>query len=444
MSLPPHSIESEAALIGCILVNSDCLDSIAQAGFQEDWFYEPKHRTVIEAARSLLDAGKPVDPVTVANWLKNAGRSQELSISELSQMPDKTPSAANWPYYLETVRSLHVRRSLIRACLDIASQARETDSAPDALISSAESAIDRCRVGTVNTESSDNRSVMKRFMNAIQERHEISKTRNGIAGIPTGFPSIDQQTSGLIAGELCIIAARPGVGKTALGLNIATHAAIKERVPTLFLTAEMSDVQLMGRVVSSWAKISGKLIRSGLVASESHARERSKMIEFAKQHAGARVFWEDIRKRKDIDVVGSIVRSYVRKHQVQLVMVDYLQLLTAKRGDNRAYEVGEVVEGLKNIAVQCNVAMVAMAQLNRDGDKGDKPRSPKLSDLKDSGSIEQAGECIMFINRDKDKAPTKATLTIAKMRDGGQFVQPLYYDAEHFTFVEESKIEEAM
>jgi replicative DNA helicase len=443
MTLPPHSPESEAALMGCLLLDPNCLDAVVQAGLQSDWLYDGKHRTLLEAIGSLMDQGKAVDVVTVGRWLVDSGRSHEIGLADLSTLMDSTPSATNWPHYLEPIKACFIRRSIIRACQDVLSDAASGQCSPDQLISSAESAIDRCRVGVVDTAGTSNRAVMARFLEELQARSVISQTKGGIAGIPTGFPTIDQATCGLMPGELCIIGARPGVGKTALGLNIATNAAIREGIPTLFLTAEMSTSQLMGRVIGSWARVDNRLIRSGQICiGHENEQARRRMLTFTRTHADAKMHWEDIRGRKDIDVVASIVRSYVRKHGVQLVMVDYLQLLTAKRGDNRAYEIGEVSEGLKNIAVRCNVALVAMAQINRDSDKGEKPRAPKLSDLKDSGSIEQAGEVIMFIHRDKEKDHSKATLYVAKMRDGGQISQPLYYDGAHFTFHEQSKIEE--
>ena len=198
MTLPPHSPESEAALMGCLLLDPNCLDAVVQAGLQSDWLYDGRHRTVLEAIGSLMDQGKAVDVVTVGRWLVDSGRSQEIGLADLSALIDSTPSASNWPHYLEPIKACFVRRSIIRACQDVLSDAASGQCSPDQLISSAESAIDRCRVGQVDTDGTSNRSVMTRFMNELQARSEISQTKNGIAGIPTGFHAIDQATCGLL------------------------------------------------------------------------------------------------------------------------------------------------------------------------------------------------------------------------------------------------------
>jgi replicative DNA helicase len=152
MTLPPHSPESEAALMGCLLLDPNCLDAVVQAGLQSDWLYDGKHRTLLEAIGSLMDQGKAVDAVTVARWLVDSGRSHEIGLADLSTLMDSTPSATNWPHYLEPIKACFIRRSIIRACQDVLSDAASGQCSPDQLISSAESAIDRCRVGVVDTD----------------------------------------------------------------------------------------------------------------------------------------------------------------------------------------------------------------------------------------------------------------------------------------------------
>jgi len=443
--LPPFSEEAEQGLVGCSLINPACADEMREAGFQVEWLYHLPHRTLFEAIRVVVESGSAVDMITVSQQLRDSNSLEAVGgLSYLSTCMDAVPSASNWPYYLAIVREKFIRRSILSACIDISTMARSDSVEPDHILAKAEAVIDGCRVAEPEMACSENKAVMRVFMEELQARAETALKNNGLTGIPTGFRSLDAKTCGLQSGELVIIAARPKVGKTAIGLNIATHAAYAEKVPTIFLTAEMSKSALMGRVVSTWARIDGHLIRSAQVANdERYGAERERMMTFSRTHMKCPMYWEDVRMRRDVDQIASIVRGYVRKHGVRLVVVDYAQLLNSSRGDSRAYELSDVMETLKNVAVRCKVAMVVLAQINRDSDKGTDPRMPKLSELKDSGGLEQAGECIMLLHRDPDKDPRKAVLKIAKMRDGAEGIQPLEYIAEHFKFVETSRIEAA-
>ena len=418
LKIPPHSIEAEQAVLGGIFLDKDAWDKIAEL-VQEDDFYRKDHRLVFRAISALSEAGEPTDIVTVAEWLENHKLLDEAgAMRNLAALADNTPSAANIGAYADIVRKRSVLRQLIAATGIIndtvfnpqgKGSEQILDEAEQAIFEIAERQGKRLRKYKPITD----------LLTAALDRIDtLYRQKNPITGLPTGYDDFDKLTAGLQPADLIIIAGRPSMGKSALAINIAEHVAIKAKKSVAVFSMEMPSEQLAMRMIGSLSRIDQQRIRTGNLEDEDWPRLTSTVGVMQ----DARLFIDDTPALTPAELRARS-RRIARDHELDLIIVDYLQLMqVAGVAENRATEVSEISRSLKAMAKELDVPVIALSQLNRSLEQR-ADRRPLMSDLRESGAIEQDADVILFIYRDEvyDKdSPAKgiAEIIIAKQRNG--------------------------
>ena len=418
LRLPPHSVEAEQAVLGGVLLDNGAWDRIADllAGAH---FYRNEHRAVFDAVAALCEAGQPCDAVTVAERLDRDGQLDSSGgLAYLAELAENTPSAANIAAYAEIVRERAVLRELIRTSTEIADAAfrPEGRGALD-LLDDAERRIFELaeRDGAGRRESVAIRDVLVSVMERIDE---LSRRDSPITGVPTGFEDLDRKTAGLQQGDLVIVAGRPSMGKTSFSMNLVEEAAIRAKLPVIVFSMEMPAEQLVMRLLSSLGRIDQQKVRTGKLEQEDWSRLTSALAILTDTN----VFIVDDPALTPTDLRARC-RRLKREHGLGLVVIDYLQLMHVPgTRENRATEISEISRSLKALAKELMVPVVACSQLNRSLEQRQDKR-PVMSDLRESGAIEQDADLILFIYRDevyneesKDKG--KAEIIIGKQRNG--------------------------
>ena len=418
LRLPPHSVEAEQAVLGGVLLDNGAWDRIADllAGAH---FYRSEHRAVFDAVAALCEAGQPCDAVTVAERLDRDGQLDSSGgLAYLAELAENTPSAANIAAYAEIVRERAVLRELIRTSTEIADTAfrPEGRGALD-LLDDAERRIFELaeRGGAGRRESVAIRDVLVSVMERIDE---LSRRDSTITGVSTGFEDLDRKTAGLQQGDLVIVAGRPSMGKTSFSMNLVEEAAIKAKLPVIVFSMEMPAEQLVMRLLSSLGQIDQQKVRTGKLEQEDWPRLTSALAMLNDTN----VFIVDDAALTPTELRARC-RRLKREHGLGLVVIDYLQLMHVPgTRENRATEISEISRSLKALAKELMVPVVACSQLNRSLEQRQDKR-PVMSDLRESGAIEQDADLILFIYRDevyneesKDKG--KAEIIIGKQRNG--------------------------
>jgi replicative DNA helicase len=422
LRVPPHSIEAESSVLGGLLLDNQAWDRVADLLSASD-FYRYEHRLIFQAVHNLIDANKPADVITAYEALQSLGQADEVGgLSYLNSLAQYVPSAANIRRYAEIVRERAILRKLVSASDEIATAAfNPQGKAVDIILDEAEQ-----KIFSIGEEGSrmkegfqDMGSLVVELMDRVQE---MADNPNDITGVPTGFYDLDRMTSGLQAGDLIILAARPSMGKTSLAINIAEHVALYEELPVAVFSMEMGAAQLAVRIVGSIGRIDQGHLRTGKLSDEEWPR-----------------LTEAIEKLRNIslhiDETPGLTVSQLRTNarrlarqcggKLGLIVVDYLQLMSVSSGmsdENRATAVGEISRGLKMLAKELGCPVIALSQLSR-GVESRPDKRPMMSDLRESGAIEQDADVIMFIYRDdyynKDsKEPGVAEVIISKQRNG--------------------------
>ena len=440
----PHSLEAEQSVLGAVLLDPDCLAEIAPI-LKPSHFYLAQHRAIYEKMLLLFQFGKPVDFVTVLEELKNDGVYDENSgKAYLLQLGQLVPSVKNVRRYAEIVREKYDIRSLILVSRETIEDASDGSAKANDLLDAAQSRITDIREGR------DTRG-LRRISDVIAadfyDRLQMlnSPEADQYAGIPTGIGGIDAVLDGLHPTDLILLAARPGIGKTSLATNFATHAGAKLHKNVCFFTLEMSAEQLVGRMVSSVAGVDYEKIRKGRSLDTS---DWAKIGQSADYLSHANIFIDD----SSGVTVNEMRSKLIRQQNVDLVIIDYLGLLRSGRHiDNRVQEVSEITRSLKIMAKDLMVPVLALSQLSRESDKRSN-HVPQLSDLRDSGSIEQDADIVMFLYREayykdgdeeKPADPNSAKCIIAKNRHGKTDTIPLYWQGQYTRFSsQESRREE--
>lgn len=421
LRIPPHSHEAESSVLGGLLLDNNSWDKVADLLVEAD-FYRYEHRLVFASIYSLVNASRPADVITVFEQMQSQGKTEEIGgLAYLNSLAQYVPSSANIRRYAEIVRERSILRKLISVSDEIATSALNTNGRPVTnILDEAEQ-----KIFSIGEEGSRMRqgfqSMDKLVVQLLDRVEEMSQNPNDITGVPTGFFDLDRMTSGMQAGDLIILAARPSMGKTALAINIAEHVALKEDLPVAVFSMEMGASQLAIRIVGSIGRIDQGRLRTGKLIDDewprlSDAIERLKTVSLS------------------IDETPGLTTSELRANarrlarscgKLGLVVVDYLQLMSGSGGgdgENRATELGEISRGLKMLAKELQCPVIALSQLNRGVEQRTDKR-PMMSDLRESGAIEQDADVIMFIYRDdyynKDsKEPGVAEIIIAKQRNG--------------------------
>ena len=421
LRLPPHSIEAEQSLLGGILLDNAAWERIADLVNETD-FYRDDHRRIYRHIFKLIDLGKPADVVTVYESLdKNDEAEQAGGLAYLAEIANSTPSAANIRRYAEIVRERAILRQLVAAGDEIAASALNP-SGRDArsILDAAEARVfEIAEAGTRSTSGFISiQPILKEVVERVQELYDRDNPSD-VTGVATGLVDLDEKTSGLQPSDMIILAGRPAMGKTSLALNIAEHVAVVDKLPVAIFSMEMPGVQLANRFIASLGRIDQQKLRTGRLTDEDWQKLTMAMGRLYE----APLFIDETPGLNPIELRARARRLSRQCGKLGLIVVDYLQLMTSTReGDNRASELSEISRSVKSLAKELHVPIIALSQLNRSLEQRPNKR-PIMSDLRESGAIEQDADIIMFIYRDEVYNPDSADkgtaeLIIGKHRNG--------------------------
>ncbi len=438
LRIPPHSIEAESSVLGGLLLDNGAWDRVGDLLANTD-FYRHEHQLIYGAIGALINASKPADVVTVFEHLQNQGKADTVGgLIYLNSLAQYVPSAANVRRYAEIVRERAILRKLVAASDEIATKAFNTQGqAVSSILDEAEQKI--FQIGEQGSRMQQGFQDMGSLVVALLDRvEEMSHNPNDITGVPTGFVDLDRQTSGLQAGDLIILAARPSMGKTALAINIAEHVALHEELPVAVFSMEMGASQLAVRIVGSIGRIDQGRLRTGRLTDDEWPR-LTETIERLRNVA----LHIDETPGLTVSELRANARRLARQcGKLGLIVVDYLQLMSVSSGmsdENRATAIGEISRGLKMLAKELQCPVIALSQLSR-GVESRTDKRPLMSDLRESGAIEQDADVIMFIYRDEYytkeacKEPGVAEVIISKQRNGPTGTTKLAFVAKHTKF----------
>ena len=422
LRIPPHSMEAESSVLGGLLLDNKSWEQVADL-LSEGVFYRYEHRLVYTAIHALVNASRPADVITVYEHLQSIGKAEEVGgLGYLNSLAQYVPSASNIRRYAEIVRERAILRKLVTASDEIATNAFNTQgkSVPQ-ILDEAEQKI--FQIGEEGSRLKQGFQSMQELAVDLMGRvDEMSKNPNDITGVASGFVDFDKMTSGMQAGDLIVLAARPSMGKTALAINIAEHVALNEGLPVAVFSMEMGASQLAIRIVGSIGRIDQQRLRTGKLNQEEWPR----LTEAIEKLRNISLHIDETPSLTPMELRANARRLARTCGKLGLIVVDYLQLMSgntsSNNGDNRATEIGEISRGLKMLAKELQCPVIALSQLNRSVETRTDKR-PMMSDLRESGAIEQDADVIMFIYRDdyynKDsKEPGVAEIIIGKHRNG--------------------------
>ena len=425
---PPSSIEAEEALLGSALLSRDASNRLMEAIKPGD-FYSPNNEKIFEAMKELFDSGKPIDSVTVSEIVFKNKNTTSLNASYIARLVENVPSSANFERYIEIVLEHSNRRKLLKASGRIELLAYTLDKDISSVMDEAEQSIFNASDDAIG----DGLIGVADFLNeAIEQIEEIENQGTGLSGLRTHFVDLDNTLAGLQDGNLVIIAARPSMGKSSLALNIATNAA-KENKTVAFFSLEMTKEELVQRVLFSEAKVASGDARKGQLGPEKWSR----VVEAASKVNTMPLYFDDASVITVTDIRAKSRRLKASKN-LDLIVVDYIQLMQGNSGDNRQQEIAEISRNLKGLARELKVPIIALSQLNRAAEAREDKR-PRLGDLRESGAIEQDADIVMMIYRDDyynpaTERPGVAEINIVKNRSGSTGKVDLYFSKEYTQF----------
>jgi replicative DNA helicase len=421
LRVPPHSIEAESSVLGGLLLDNGAWDRVGDLLVDND-FYRHEHKLIYAAIGALINVSKPADVITVNEQLQNQGKADEMGgLGYLNSLAQYVPSASNIRRYAEIVRERSILRKLVSASDEIATNAfNPQGKAIDRILDEAEQKI--FNIGEEGSRMKQGFQSMDTLVVELLDRvQEMADNPNDITGVPTGFYDLDRMTSGLQPGDMVVLAARPSMGKTAFAINIAEHVALNEGLPVAVFSMEMGASQLAVRVVGSIGRIDQGHLRTGKLNDDEWPR----LTEAIEKLRTVSLHIDETPGLTPSELRANARRLSRQCGKLGLIVVDYLQLMSGSGGsggDNRATELGEISRGLKMLAKELQCPVIALSQLNRSVEQRTDKR-PMMSDLRESGAIEQDADIIMFIYRDdyynKDsKEPGVAEIIIGKQRNG--------------------------
>jgi replicative DNA helicase len=423
LRIPPHSVEAEQSVIGGLLLENEALDKVADILAPND-FYRHDHKTIFLHIVKLVEHNKPADIVTVAESLENNAELSEVGgLAYLATLAQSTPTAANIRRYAEIVHERAVMRQLVTVGSGIAESAYMPNGRDaQQLLDEAEAKIFQIAEG--GRKTSEGFTDIKVLLPQVADRIDMLFSRDNpsdVTGIPTGFADLDSMTSGLQPGDLVIVAGRPSMGKTAFAINIAENVALDTGLPVAIFSMEMPSTQLAMRMIGSVGRLDQHRMRTGRLEDEDWEKLTTALGKLNE----APVFIDEGSGLSSFDVRARARRLHRQCGKLGLIVLDYLQLMTAPAGrqtENRATEISEISRSLKALAKELNVPLIAISQLNRSVDQRPDKR-PVMSDLRESGAIEQDADIIMFVYRDEYYHPDStdkgtAEIIIAKQRNG--------------------------
>ncbi len=434
LKVTPQNIEAEESVLGAIMIDRDAIVKVTDILTARD-FYVPAHGLIYEAMVKLFEKHEPIDIVTMANRLKEDGTLERAGgATYLSTLVERVPSSSHIVHYAELVKEKNVLRSIITAAAEMTEAAFNPQEEADDILDAAEQRIFSISQGSVRQKFV---AVKDELQNAYERIERLHRGEGTLRGVGTGFPDLDNCLSGLQKSDLVIIGARPSLGKTTFALDIARHAAIREGFPVGIFSLEMSREQVIDRLIAAESQVPLWKLRTGRLQDD---------MDFQMVQAGLDVLskapiYIDDAASPTILQMKSMARRLQMEHGLGLIVVDYLQLIQPRiGGDNTVAQITEISRGLKALARELNVPVVALSQLSREVDKREV-KVPRLSDLRDSGSIEQDADVVMFIYRkDRDKLNpdpeemNSAEIIVAKHRNGPLTVAKVKFDSEKVSF----------
>ncbi|MGC8743387.1 MAG: replicative DNA helicase [Verrucomicrobiia bacterium] len=424
---PPSSVEAEQGALGCVLLGPQesmpvCIQKLKT---NEEVFYDPRHQVIYKTLLEMYDKREPIDIVTLVQKLRdNKNLDAAGGMVYISSLADATPSVANLEYYLAIVKEKYLLRKMIRTCAEVISNIYSYSGDVEELLDDVESKVLRVSEERVEETVEPIKSLV---LKSVAQIEQYFTNQGATDAIRTGFPDIDKLTLGLHPGDMIVIAARPSVGKTSLAMNIAEHVAVEEKQPVGVFSLEMTAESLVLRMICSHARVNLKNVREGFL----HDRDFSKITTAASKLSSSPLFIDDTSNMSILELRAK-ARRMAQQYGIKLFVIDYLQLLHSnsfRAKENRQQEIAEISRGIKSLAKELNVPIIVLSQLNREVEK-EKNRKPRLSDLRESGAIEQDADVVGLLyqanppeEEGQEQQPTPGegimvNLSIAKQRNG--------------------------
>lgn len=415
--VPPHDIEAEQAVLGSMLIDKDAVISAIEI-LRKDDFYREDNKAIFEAMINLYNRPEPIDIITVKDELSSIGKFDIVGgLEYLADLPEKVPTTANVDKYIKIVKEKSILRSLIKTSNELISLGYDETQEVDTVINEAEKKV----FELVQDRNQAGYSAIKEVLvDAFAQLERLYNQKEGITGVPSGFADLDLRTAGFHNSELIILAARPAMGKTAFALNIATNAATKSNVPVLLFSLEMSKEQLVNRVLCSEAMVDSNKLKTGKIEENDWV----KIVEALGPLSEAEMYIDDTAGIS-ITEIRAKARKLKLEKNIGLIIIDYLQLIQGsgnRKIGSREQEISEISRSLKILAKELDIPVIALSQLSRAAEQRSEHR-PMLSDLRESGSIEQDADIVMFLYRDdyyneESESKNIAEVIIAKNRSG--------------------------
>ncbi len=435
--IPPHNIEAEQSLLGCILLDKDALIKVGDKVHASD-FYADKHKKIYQSMLDLFESREPIDVLTVTNRLEEKNQLEDIGgRNYIISLSNSVPTASHSTQYAKIVSKKATLRNLINAAQKISELGYEEKEDVEKILDGAEQEIFAVSQGHLKQGFVEVKSILDGTFDRIDHLH---KNKGKMRGIPTGFIDLDKITAGLQKSDLIILAARPGVGKTTLALDLMRNIAIREKKSVGFFSLEMSKEQLVDRILSAESGIPLSKIRNGNLSDAPESNDFPRLGDAIGVLSEAKIFIDDFGSANIMEV-RTKARRLQMEHGLDFLVVDYLQLMDGRaNSESRVQEISEISRGLKQIAKELDVPVLALSQLNRSVEQRNPP-IPKLADLRESGSIEQDADIVMFIYRESvynknlefDRKHL-AELHIAKHRNGPTDTLQMFFDHEKVTY----------
>jgi replicative DNA helicase len=431
--VPPQAIEAERAVLGGVLLEPDAATKAVEVILPEA-FYHPGHAKIFRAMIALFTRREPIDVMTLSEELKKGGDLDAVGgLATLTDLVDSVPTAANIEHYARIVLEKYILRQLIRASAEIAQECFKGGREADTVLDEAEQRIFKISEYRVSQGFAHIKDILKERFEEIQRVHE---TRQSVTGIPSGFIDLDKYTAGFHPSDLVIVAGRPSMGKTSFALNISQHVALVERKPVAVFSLEMSKELLVQRLLCSEAQVDAQKVRQGFTS----AKDIERLTNAAGLLSEAQIFIDDTPAISTLDIKAR-ARRLKAEYDIALVIIDYMQLVRAsERSENRQQEISSISRSMKALAKELGIPVISLSQLSRAVEARGGDRRPMLSDLRESGAIEQDADLVLFLYRpefydpDNPEKVGKAELIIGKQRNGPTGKVSLTFEKQYTRF----------
>lgn len=434
LKVPPHNIEAEMSVLGSLMLDKDAIIKIADIVRVGD-FYKEDHNFIYQTMLDLYEEREPIDVLSLSNKLEEKKKLEQVGGSSyLATLVNTVPSASNIAHYAKVVQKKALLRRLIKEASSIVELGYQEGEDVEKILDEAEQKIFSVSQKFVKQDFIPIKSILEAAFERIDRLHRDEHT---LRGVPTGFPDLDNILAGLQKSDLIILAARPSIGKTTLALDIARHAGTKLKIPVGIFSLEMSADQLIDRMLAATAGVDLWRLRTGKLRSDPGNNDFQKIGDAMGILSEAPIFIDDTATANVMEM-RTMARRLQAEHHLGLIIIDYLQLMEGRRNDNRVQEISEISRALKNLAREINIPILALSQLSRAVESR-SPQIPKLSDLRESGSIEQDADVVLFLyreDREKPDTPNKniVEIIVGKHRNGPLGKIQVYFDEASTTF----------